>query len=390
MSQLITPMRTRHGARTVALVALLIALVAAAALPLRVAFAQEGSGTVIVTSGRLNVRGGAGATFAVVGKLPAGAVVDILERNAAGDWLRVASDELGVEGWVAAAFIEAGGAAPAAPASATLPATMPATIASPARGGLAGLAGVVISAATPTAVATGAPTVAAAVTLPTPTPGATLAATAPVAGVTPSIASPASGPAASAAQESPAAVASAPATQPEPDVATAYVVPAAMNVRGGPGTIYARTGGVKQGDALPISGVTAAGDWYRVQLPDGQEGWVSAALVTTAGPMADVATLADADIPAPPVAEVAPAALSADAASAPAVGAAVAAAPLPTGGGGFAYGLTANLWQGDKAGVAGMLNDLGANWVKQQVRWEYVETSPGAVNWQEMDDIVNQ
>ena len=358
MSLTNAPYIRRRVFRTIGLVALLIALAAASVLPVRVVFAQEGRGAVTVSSGRLNVRGGPGASYAVVGKLPAAAIVRILEGSADGAWLRVAADDLDVEGWVAAAFIEAVSAASAAPA----------------RGGLAGLAGVAISAATSTATP--------AVTLPTPTPRATRVTTVTVSAVTPTSASSASAPPAPSTVS--AVATTAPVAQPEPDAATAYVVPASMNVRGGPGTNYARTGGAARGAALVITGVTAAGDWYRVTLPDGAEGWVAAALVTTAGPVADVATLAATDIPAPPVVAVAAASGGAQA-----LGAAVAGAPLPSGGGGFAYGLTANMWQGDKAGVAGMLNDLGAYWVKQQVRWEYVETAPGAVNWQEMDGIVN-
>jgi hypothetical protein len=47
------------------------------------------------------------------------------------------------------------------------------------------------------------------------------------------------------------------------------------------------------------------------------------------------------------------------------------------------------MWQGDKQGTADLVNQMGFNWVKQQVRWEYAEPSPGAIQWQEMDDIVN-
>ncbi len=144
-------------------------------------------------------------------------------------------------------------------------------------------------------------------------------------------------------------------------------------------------GSATPGSALQITGIAPAGDWYRIAQADGQEGWVSASVITTAGPLEQAPTLAEADIPAPPVA-----AAAAPVASSGVTDAAVASAPPPSGGGDFAYGLTASLWQGDKAGVAGMLNDLGARWVKQQVRWEYVETAPGAVNWQEMDGIVNQ
>ena len=64
--------------------------------------------------------------------------------------------------------------------------------------------------------------------------------------------------------------------------------------------------------------------------------------------------------------------------------------PPPTANAGaFAFGITANMWQNDKAGTANKIKDLGLGWVKQQVRWEFVENEPGAVNWSEMDDIIN-
>ncbi len=153
-----------------------------------------------------------------------------------------------------------------------------------------------------------------------------------------------------------------------------------MNIRSGPGTAFARVGAAAAGTRLKITGVTPANDWFRVELADGSEGWVSAGLVRTVGPVDLIVQLAAADLPQPPVA--APAAASAPAA----LGAPVAGAGY---GGGFGYGLTASMWQGDKPGVASAVADLGFGWVKQQVRWEFVENSPGAVDWKEMDDIVN-
>jgi hypothetical protein len=93
--------------------------------------------------------------------------------------------------------------------------------------------------------------------------------------------------------------------------------------------------------------------------------------------MADVKQLTDAELPGPPVVAAAPAS------------AAVASAPQPSGGGGFGYGVTANMWQRDKASVGNYLADLGFPWVKQQIRWEFVEPAPGAVSWQEMDGMVS-
>jgi hypothetical protein len=84
---------------------------------------------------------------------------------------------------------------------------------------------------------------------------------------------------------------------------------------------------------------------------------------------------------------------AAPAANAPAAAASAApAAPpvaAPNTSAGFGYGVTANMWQGDKQGAADLIKQLGFGWVKQQVRWEYAEHERGAVNWQEMDDIVN-
>lgn len=162
-----------------------------------------------------------------------------------------------------------------------------------------------------------------------------------------------------------------------------------MNVRGGPGTGYTRVDAAAAGSRLRITGVTPAGDWYRVELANGNEGWVSVALVRTVGPVEAILKLAASDLPAAPVAAAAPAAASgatSGAVAVAAVGAPVAGAGY---GGGFGYGITASMWQGDKAGVANAVRDLGFGWVKQQVRWEFVENAPGAVDWKEMDDIVN-
>ena len=58
------------------------------------------------------------------------------------------------------------------------------------------------------------------------------------------------------------------------------------NLRAGPGTAYARVGGVQAGQSLSIMGKNEAGDWY--QLADGN--WIAAFLV--ANPQADVAVVA--------------------------------------------------------------------------------------------------
>ena len=92
----------------------------------------------------------------------------------------------------------------------------------------------------------------------------------------------------------PAAPASAPATGQNGASASS-----SGNLRSGPGTNYARVGGVQAGQSLQITGKNEAGDWF--QLADGN--WIAAFLVVN--PPADVAIV---DVPAPPVAQATPAA----------------------------------------------------------------------------------
>lgn len=67
------------------------------------------------------------------------------------------------------------------------------------------------------------------------------------------------------------------------DEPQATVVVSALNVRQGPGTSYAIATVVHAGDSLPITGRNAATTWYRISLPDGHTGWVSASLVQVTG-----------------------------------------------------------------------------------------------------------
>lgn len=162
--------------------------------------------------------------------------------------------------------------------------------------------------------------------------------------------------------------------------ATAITQPATMNVRSGPGTNYNIVSSLSAGTSLEILALNPAGDWYQVSVPGlNDPAWVFASLTTASGPVAALPHLSADKLPAAPVAA---------AAAAPAAPAAVNAPP-PSGGGSFAFGITANMWQNDKGGVAAQIKDIGFSWVKQQVRWEFVENEQGAVNWSEMDDIIN-
>ncbi len=159
---------------------------------------------------------------------------------------------------------------------------------------------------------------------------------------------------------------------------TAYTTPARINIRRGPGANYAVATSVAAGTALEILALNPAGDWYQVRLAGQAEPvWVLAALTRTTGALSGVPRLTTDQLPAVP------------AAAASSAAAAAGNAPPPAGGGSFAYGIQINAWQGDVNGSAAMTKELGFPWVKQQVRWEFVEDSPGAVNWTEMDRIMD-
>lgn len=133
------------------------------------------------------------------------------------------------------------------------------------------------------------------------------------------------------------------------------------------------------GTALEILALNPTGDWYQVRLAGQADPvWVFAALTRTSGALDGVKRLTAEELPAAP---------AATAVQTTAV--AAASAPAPSGAGFFAPGIQVNAWQGDKAGSAAMTREIGFPWVKQQVRWEFVENAPGAVNWTEMDQIID-
>jgi uncharacterized protein YraI len=71
-----------------------------------------------------------------------------------------------------------------------------------------------------------------------------------------------------------------------------------LNVRSGPGTGFPLLSALQASESVPIVGKNPAGDWWQVQLANGQVGWVFTQLVTVAGETAGVAVAAN--IPAEP------------------------------------------------------------------------------------------
>ncbi len=65
------------------------------------------------------------------------------------------------------------------------------------------------------------------------------------------------------------------------------------------------------------------------------------------------------------------------------------AAPRP-GGVGFDYGIQGDfISDGNHARSMGAVNQLGFNWIKQQVEWKRFEPSKGNIQWGELDRLVN-
>ena len=151
--------------------------------------------------------------------------------------------------------------------------------------------------------------------------------------------------------------------------AEAVVTNSLLNMRAGPGTNYARVGQVRQGTKLEILGKNAAGTWIKIKTPGGTEAWVILTYVDVNVSLDTLSTLEAPTAPTPAPQPTNP-----------------PAPPAPSGGGGFGYGVQAHE---DTARVTQAINELGFGWLKQQVRWEYVETSKGNYGWSGLDSLAN-
>lgn len=83
-----------------------------------------------------------------------------------------------------------------------------------------------------------------------------------------------------------------PASEPE-----ATIKARALRVRGGPGTEYAVVARLEEGDRVVVRGQNESGEWLKITLPDGQEGWVATEFVDISGGAEAIALV---DTPPPP------------------------------------------------------------------------------------------
>ncbi|MGV1037967.1 MAG: SH3 domain-containing protein [Candidatus Nanopelagicales bacterium] len=87
----------------------------------------------------------------------------------------------------------------------------------------------------------------------------------------------------------------------------AVVTTDALNVRTGPGTNYPKTGLLRKGDQVVVTGRTESGDWLAVTLADGKKGWVAASLVKLDVPVSGITVAQNIPKPSTPAATSKPA-----------------------------------------------------------------------------------
>jgi len=170
----------------------------------------------LITGDGLQVRVGPGTAYEVRTSLAEGDEVNVLGRDEMGDWVKVGLDS-GAEGWVAAEFVDVGDNLKAVPVITPEPIATPTTE------------------LTPTAMPS-----------PTVPPEATAAPT-PVPTVTVPIASRTTG--------------------------------GGLRMRSGPGTDYEVLTFLAEGQEVNVLGRDETGEWLKISLDSGEEGWVAAEFV---------------------------------------------------------------------------------------------------------------
>ncbi len=155
--------------------------------------------------------------------------------------------------------------------------------------------------------------------------------------------------------------------------AEAVVTSNVLNLRAGPGTNYARVGQVRKGTRLKVVGKNSQGTWIKVVAPNGTEAWVILTYVKLTTSLNALPQVKAPPTPTPAPRPTRP----------PSGG--PAPAPRATG---FGYGVQAHAFN-DLDKVVHAIKDLGFGWLKQQVRWEYVEGRKGQYGWAGLDRIAD-
>ena len=169
-----------------------------------------------ITGDGLQVRIGPGTTYEVTTSLAEGDEVDVLGRDEMGDWVKVRLDN-GEEGWVTSEFVDVEGNLKAVPVITPEPIALPTTESTPT----------VVPSPTVPSEATVAPTPAPTVTVPIPS----------------------------------------------------RTTGGGLRMRSGPGTNYEVLVFLAEGQEVDVLGRDEAGEWLKISLDSGEEGWVAAEFV---------------------------------------------------------------------------------------------------------------
>jgi CRP-like cAMP-binding protein/uncharacterized protein YgiM (DUF1202 family) len=169
-----------------------------------------------ITGDGLQVRVGPGTTYEVIASLAEGDEVSVLGRDEMGDWIKVGLDS-GEEGWVAVEFVDVGDGLKAVPVLTPEPIATPTTEATPTA----------MPSPTVPSEATAAPTPVSEVTVPIP----------------------------------------------------ARTTDGGLRMRSGPGTDYRVLALLAEDQGVNVWGREEAGEWLKISLDSGEEGWVATEFV---------------------------------------------------------------------------------------------------------------